>query len=337
VTLFQERLLRWYDYHQRSLPWRAKPGSCPNPYHVWLSEIMLQQTTVATVQDYFSKFIEKWPRLVDLAATDLQEIYHGWQGLGYYSRAHNLHRCAQILMTYHNGQIPSLPAELLQLPGIGPYTSAAIAAIAFDYPILPVDGNIIRVISRLLGLQTALPELKSEVYQWAQHHPPRTRPGDVAQAFMDLGSLVCKPKNPQCHGCPLQDMCIAFKTDQQERIPYKKMKKQKPTRFGRTFICFNQKGEIQLQQRPSTGLLANLYEFPGTPWGGERTEDYSLMQIKHTFTHFHLILTVEVHQREDLVNETCFWVNPNELSKYALPTVMHKVWQLVVKNKEIIP
>ncbi len=328
----QDLLLDWYDHHQRSLPWRAKGEEIPNPYHVWLSEIMLQQTTVATVYDYFVRFVERWPTLKNLAEADLADVYHAWQGLGYYSRAKNLHRCAQLVMSEYQGMLPRRSDELLKLPGIGPYTAAAIAAIAFHELILPVDGNITRVIARVESLTTPLPQLKDVVQKWAEQHPPLRRPGDFAQSLMDLGSNICRPKTPECHRCPLQSICRSFEKGKQTQIPVVGSKKIKPTRYGQVFVCFNQKGQIQLSQRPSKGLLANLYEFPGTPWVEDQRFDEvdpSSYQVKHTFTHFHLLLQVIKRQTEKLLHEGCFWIHPQDLTHYALPTVMAKVWQEV--------
>lgn len=320
-------LMRWYDHNQRQLPWRAQLGDIANPYYVLLSEFMLQQTTVATVKNYFYRFISRWPTLEALAQAPLNDVYYLWQGLGYYSRAQNLHRCAQSLIKDWEGKLPQTPPELASLPGIGPYTSAAIAAIAFNYPVLPVDGNITRVISRLQGSMTPLPQLKSEIQQWAQQNPSHERPGDLAQALMDLGATVCKPRNPLCNECPLTAACLAHQTTMQKHIPIKGPAKTKPTRYGQVFIYFNDQNQIQLRQRPNQGLLANLFEFPTTLW--EEKPNYSQnlsTTIKHTFTHFHLILEVTTSFQSSLEKD-CFWISPQELRNYALPTVMWKVWQ----------
>ena len=196
-------LLAWYDTDQRDLPWRAKPGQMPTPYHVWLSEIMLQQTVVKTVIPYFLKFTQTWPTIFELAKADLEDIRSAWAGLGYYSRAKNLHKCAQIIVEKYQGKFPIFAEELETLPGIGPYTAAAIAAIAFDETATPVDGNIERVVARLFAIEDPLPGVKPKLKQLAASLTPPRRAGDFAQAQMDLGATICSPKNPSCLLCPL--------------------------------------------------------------------------------------------------------------------------------------
>jgi A/G-specific adenine glycosylase len=331
VIHFAESILRWYDQYQRLLPWRALPGKSANPYHVLLSEIMLQQTTVATVKDYFYRFTTQWPTVESLARADLHQIYHVWQGLGYYSRARNLHLCAQLLVKEYGGKIPEDPHKLIKLPGIGPYTSAAVAAIAFNQPSIPVDGNIIRVIARYHGIMTPLPQLKGEIEQWAHQQVVPKRSGDFAQALMDLGAMICRPHNPLCLDCPVHGTCQIYQNGDPKQIPAKATKKPKPIKMGTVFVYSNEKGQVQLRQRPKKGLLANLYEFPGTTWEVAqplRINEAVLSNnfIKHTFTHFHLYLIVTTRVQPHLVDETCFWVWPDELSHYALPTLMKKVW-----------
>lgn len=338
---FETSLLEWYDTSHRQLPWRANPGKMPNPYHVLLSEVMLQQTTVATVIDYFHQFIQKWPTLDDFAKASQDEIYHAWQGLGYYSRARNLLRCAQILVEKYQSKLPQDPETLLLLPGIGPYTAAAIAAIAYNYPIVPVDGNIIRVFSRVLHLSTEFPQLQQEVREIVKGFVPQSRSGDFAQALMDLGATVCKPQKPLCNQCPIQSRCQVAGTEIAGSLPRKKMRAAKPILYGITFWYTDEDGKIWLRRRPGKGLLANLMEFPGTEWRKKpydvETEIYSHLQseqwailpkqVVHTFTHFQLRLTVVKATGTDRWDGIL--VAPEDLAYYALPTLMKKVAEVV--------
>ncbi|WP_455429145.1 A/G-specific adenine glycosylase [Fodinicurvata halophila] len=221
-------LLAWYDRQARVLPWRAPPGERPQAYHVWLSEIMLQQTTVAAVKPYFEAFLDRWPTVADLAAADQEAVLTAWAGLGYYARARNLHRCAQVISEQHAGVFPQTVAALRELPGIGPYTAAAIAAIAFDQPEAPVDGNIERVISRLFAIETELPQAKPDIQAYMQGLVPRERPGDFAQAMMDLGAGICQPARPRCMLCPLQESCAGRAKGIAESLPRKAAKKENP-------------------------------------------------------------------------------------------------------------
>lgn len=332
-----DSLLQWYDKEHRILPWRALPGQLPNPYFVLLSEIMLQQTTVATVMGYFEKFIKKWPTLDEFSGASLDEVYHAWQGLGYYSRVRNLHKCVQVVKEKYAGQIPADPDTLLSLPGVGPYTAAAIAAIGYNYPIVPVDGNIIRVFSRLLRLETPLPRLQQEVRILVNGYTPSQRSGDFAQALMDLGAIICKPRNPVCEKCPIQYSCKVALTEEVNLFPRKKAKQVIPTLYGVVFWYEAPTGEIWLRRRPEKGLLANLMEFPGLDW---RQEPYKMEEIlansfnaenltilskvvMHTFTHFHLQLTVVKAVGTESIGEIS--VLPEKLGDYALPTLMKKV------------
>lgn len=340
-TLMHQSLLNWYDVSHRHLPWRANPGKPPNPYHVLLSEVMLQQTTVATVIDYFNRFIQKWPTLDDFAATTQDEVYHAWQGLGYYSRARNLHQCAQTLVIKHQSKLPQELETLLLLPGIGPYTAAAIAAIAYDYPVVPVDGNIVRVFSRILHLTTELPQLQQEVRDIVKGFVPQSRRGDFAQALMDLGATICKPQKPLCHQCPIQSHCQVAGTEIAGSLPRKKAKAAKPILYGITFWYTNEDGHVWLRRRPEKGLLANLMEFPGTEWRNHpydvEAEIHSYLQSKqwtilpkqviHTFTHFQLRLTVVKATGTDQWNGIL--VASKDLEHHALPTLMKKVAALV--------
>lgn len=349
--MLQDPLLTWYDRHQRTLPWRATQDQSPNPYHVLLSEVMLQQTTVATVKGYFDHFISRWPRLENLAEAPLEDVYHAWQGLGYYSRAKNLHSCVKEVMGRFQGTLPSSEEDLLTLPGIGPYTASAIAAIAFEQPTVPVDGNIVRVFSRLYAIKTPLPGLKDEIYQFVKKFIPTQRRGDFAQALMDLGATICKPRNPLCLECPMRSFCQAHLKAQRERefredmLPVRAKKKAKPKKSGVVFWYESPQGGIWIRKRPPTGLLANLMEFPGTSWSETplTSEEALLMApisivpwdvlpqtVEHIFTHFHLSLKILKGKGEEKIGD--FACPVDEFQHYAFPTLMKKVIQCIEKS-----
>ena len=326
---FFKALLAWYDTHRRTLPWRALPQEKPNPYHVWLSEIMLQQTTVPTVKSYFETFISKWPTIIHLSNAPLEDILHAWQGLGYYRRAHNLYKCAQHIAHHFNGIFPSSEKDLLDLPGIGPYTAAAIAAIAFDQPAIVIDGNVERVIARFAGLHTPLPALKKEIHAFLESLKTRERPGDFAQAKMDLGSMICKPKSPLCSLCPLNTACVAYKENLQDLLPLKAQKKQKPILYAHAYWYRDQEGRILLEKRPDQGLLAGMVGFPSTPWQQDQSEPTPPGvclpgEVTHTFTHFTLKLKVLIPLKAPLLSSP-LWVTPDQFHTLALPTVMKKI------------
>jgi A/G-specific adenine glycosylase len=350
ATSHVSRLLAWYDRHRRTLPWRAPAGARAEPYVVWLSEIMLQQTTVATVGDYFRRFIERWPTVHALARAPLDEVLSAWAGLGYYARARNLHACAQSVCESHGGQFPSSEAHLLALPGIGPYTAAAIRAIAFDQPASAVDGNVERVIARLFAIKTALPDAKPEIQARAAELVPRQRAGDYAQAMMDLGATVCTPRNPRCVICPLIESCRARQLGLAESLPRRAAKTLKPTRRGLAFVLANRQGAILLRKRPATGLLGGMDEVPSSPWreGQLVIEDalkaapvparWKVLEggVRHTFTHFHLELAVArataTTSRLARLAPGSAWVEIDRLTDRALPTVMRKVISHAVKG-----
>jgi A/G-specific adenine glycosylase len=311
--VFSEKLLAWYDREKRDLPWRRQTK---NPYYTWLSEIMLQQTTVATVIPYFKEFLNKWPTLQDLAAASLDEVLVKWQGLGYYSRARNLHKCAQDLAIH----FPSTEAGLLNLPGIGPYTAAAITSIAFDQKAAAVDGNVIRVISRYLAIPT--PKPAEEVKEKLKALLPEKRCGDFTQALMELGALVCRPKSPLCSSCPLQKDCQAYAFGKVEDFPLMLPKQKLPTRYATAFILRREDGAILLRKRPLQGLLGGMMEVPTTAWSDIRGEGKGPI-VRHTFTHFHF--EVEVRHLADPSEFEGIWVHPRDLKDYALPTVMKKI------------
>lgn len=334
-------LLSWYDNHQRALPWRAQKGETPNHYYVYLSEIMLQQTTVATVKDYFERFIKKWPTLKALADANLDEILVEWQGLGYYSRARNLHAAVKVLKALPC--MPSTPKALKELSGIGDYTAAAIASIAFDYPIVPIDGNIMRVFARLFAISSPMPLLKQEVFVYTSRMAEGMRPGDFAQGLMDLGAMICRPLNPKCTECPLVGMCRAYIEKRVTEFPLLKIKPEKPKRYGIAYVLLHE-GKILLEKRPSKGLLGGMMGVPTTPWESQpfdlkddRFEPEKNLewhegsgQVKHTFTHFHLYLTVKVAVSQKFCEGE--WVFLDNLKSVALPTVMKKVIRQIPKK-----
>ncbi|MCW9032909.1 MAG: A/G-specific adenine glycosylase [Rhodospirillales bacterium] len=339
-------LLTWYDKERRELPWRAAHGETPEPYHVWLSEIMLQQTTVVTVIPYFLRFLEHWPTVEDMAKASQDDILVQWQGLGYYARARNLHKCAQHVANELNGIFPNTEAELLNLPGVGPYTAAAIASIAFDQKATVVDGNVERVMARIYKVEQALPGAKPHLKELAHKLTPNTRPGDYAQALMDLGATVCTPRNPICATCPWQSICQVFKDGTPTDYPKRAPKKKKPTRYGIVFYIENGEGELLLNRRPEKGLLGGMMELPGSDWreeewGKEDVENVAPFEgewkaleakVHHTFTHFHLELTVVRGKAGRNVQTNGLWCPKKELKGQALPTVFKKVIELISKQ-----
>ncbi|MDP2193592.1 MAG: A/G-specific adenine glycosylase [Alphaproteobacteria bacterium] len=326
-----EALLLWYDNHRRVLPWRAGPGQAPNPYHVYLSEVMLQQTTVATVKNYFLRFIAQWPTIHDLAEATLDDVLLNWQGLGYYSRAKNLKNTIDIMA--QENHFPRTYQALLKYPGIGDYTAKAIAAICFDEPVIPIDGNVIRVFSRYFALHTPLPNLKKDILEHTHTLGAGERPGDFAQAIMDLGSMVCTPKNPQCHICPISHGCKSVGTA--TLPPFREPKTRRPTRFGYVYLVQDD-GQILIEKRPQNGLLANLWGFPTSPWQdidpdsvSQHTQDTP--HIKHVFTHFTLYLAIrhiQIQPYEAFIKgDQQKFIDPCDLNHYAFPTLMQKVFQ----------
>ncbi len=343
----RRRLLRWYDRHGRDLPWRYHKSETPDPYRVWLSEIMLQQTTVAAVKGYFDDFTTRWPMVEDLARAELDAVLHAWQGLGYYARARNLHKCARVVVGELGGRFPDTEPALKKLPGIGDYTAAAIAAIGFQKKATPVEANIERVTARLYALADALPKGRAQIKERASALTPKTRPGDFAQAMMDLGASVCAPKAPDCQACPLKSDCLGASLGDPERYPIKAAKARRPVRHGMVFWAVRDDGRVLLRQRPEKGLLGGMTEFPSTDW---RQQTWTLAEarkqapvmarwrrldgvIRHTFTHFHLELTVLTAgvnlKRGRRGPKGALWSRPSQFSDYALPTLMKKVAQHV--------
>ena len=335
-------LLEWYDRHARAMPWRVSPqdraaGIRPDPYRVWLSEIMLQQTTVATVRTYFVNFTEQWPRVEDLARADDAEVMAAWAGLGYYARARNLLKCARIVTADFNGTFPDTYDSLLKLPGIGPYTAAAVAAIAFDRPATVLDGNVERVMARLHRVETPLPKAKPDLMARAQALTPDTRPGDYAQAVMDLGATICTPRAPACGICPWCDDCTARAAGVAPDLPRKIRKAAKPVRVGIVYLAHRNDGAWLLETRPARGLLGGMLGWPGSDWAENVPAHEAPVQadwqdpgidVLHTFTHFHLRLGVRVARVADVVPSRGAWIPRERFRPSDLPTVMRKAHDL---------
>jgi len=344
-------LLDWYDRHARDLPWRIGPatrkrGERPDPYRVWLSEVMLQQTTVATVTPRYERFLDLFPTVEALAAAPVETVLAEWAGLGYYARARNLHKCARTVAGDHGGEFPQTEEGLRDLPGIGAYTAAAIAAIAFDEPAVVMDGNIERVMARLFAVRMPLPDAKPQLREHAASLTPKKRPGDYAQALMDLGATICTPRNPACALCPLRGRCTAQKQGIQADLPHKKKKAAKPTRHGTVFYMTRKSdGAVLLVRRPDKGLLGGMLAFPATDWG-ERAEaeppvktswSKTDQSVRHTFTHFHLEMDVwqtelgdaAVRKAEKATNGQ-WHADP---AQAGLPTVFRKVLDVIRRDK----
>ncbi|WP_370576839.1 A/G-specific adenine glycosylase [Paracoccus sp. PAR01] len=328
-------LLDWYDRHARVLPWRMPPGQGQaDPYRVWLSEVMLQQTTVVAVKSYFERFTQLWPTVQDLAAAPDDQVMAEWAGLGYYARARNLVACARAVAAL--GQFPDTREGLAALPGIGPYTSAAIGAIAFDRPETVVDGNVERVISRLHALEEPLPASKPEIYRLAAAQTPTLRPGDYAQAMMDLGATICTPRSPACGICPVIEFCQARRLGIAAELPRKMPKKAKPQRQGTVWIGFSG-SRVLVETRPDKGLLGGTLAFPSAGWDGSdlpppAVADWQeLGLVRHVFTHFALDLTVMTAELT-LPPERGRLVPLGEFSATALPGLMRKAWALARPN-----
>ena len=345
-----QSLLAWYDREARDLPWRVHPGRHgnrrPNAYRVWLSEIMLQQTTVKAVIPYYANFLKRWPTVSRLAQASLDDVLAAWAGLGYYSRARNLHRCAQVVATEHGGKFPRTEAELRALPGIGPYTAAAIASIAFGAHATPVDGNIERVTTRLFALTEPLPSAKPMIKKLAASITPAERAGDYAQALMDLGATICTPKRPSCLVCPIQTDCLARAEGIEAQLPLKGAKPERPVRVGLAFVALREDGYVLLRKRPESGLLGGMLEVPSTEWIDTLPPINEALRaapvradwwatpglVVHVFTHFRLEMSVyrAIVPAEATLTfwadpQRCEWVARRDLDRVALPTVMRKI------------
>jgi A/G-specific adenine glycosylase len=329
-------LLRWYDRHRRSMPWRALPGQVPDPYHVWLSEIMLQQTTVAAVGPYFRRFLDRFPTVQALAAAPVEAVMEAWAGLGYYARARNLHACAQVVAA--QGSFPSDLAGLRALPGVGAYTAAAVASIAFGVPVVPVDGNVERVAARVFAIDAPLPGARSQIAAAALRlgadPDAAARPADYTQALFDLGATICTPRTPACALCPWRDPCLGRAGGDPGRLPVKTPKRLRPIRYGAVFWMTDPAGQVLLRRRPARGLLGGMLELPGTDWtpappgrpmaAAPQAADWRHCgQAVHGFTHFELRLDVYGAQVERIDAEGL--LHPSDtLADTALPTVMRR-------------
>jgi len=347
TSAFSRGLLDWYRAHARSMPWRVTPvdhaqGMRADPYRVWLSEVMLQQTQVATVKDYFQKFVTLWPSIHDLAAAELEDVLKAWAGLGYYSRARNLKKCADLVVLEHNGRFPERYDQLMKLPGIGDYTAAAIVSIAFDQPVPVIDGNVERVISRYYRIEETFPRAKPRVREFVTDLLDSDLPGEFAQGTMDLGATICTPRNPVCSLCPVNAGCSGFAHGDQDTYPRKEPKKAKPTRKGAAFVMMNAAGNVFLCKRSEKGLLGGMTQVPTTQWSASKdgatgsaaapviAQWIAIGIAKHTFTHFHLEL--EVWQADNISDTDLegWWCPPDMLKEEALPKVMLKALALVV-------
>ena len=335
-------LLAWYDCHAREMPWRIGPadramGVLPDPYRVWLSEVMLQQTTVAAVRDYFIRFTTRWPTVESLAAAPDEQVMGEWAGLGYYARARNLLKCARVVAREYGGKFPGTYDALLKLPGIGPYTAAAISAIAFDQPETVLDGNVERVMARLYDIHDPLPGSKPLLKEKAAALTPEIRPGDYAQAVMDLGATICTPKSAACGICPVRDPCQARLAGTYSELPRKSPKKPKPTRLGHVYIARRGDGAMLMERRPDKGLLGGMLGWPGSEWSENphKTPPYPADwkelpgEVRHTFTHFHLILRIwSADLPANVAPDTLVILDKHEFRPSDLPTVMRKAYDL---------
>jgi A/G-specific adenine glycosylase len=344
-----ERLLAWYDRCRRDLPWRAPPGAAPDPYRVWLSEIMLQQTRTETVARYYARFLARFPDVARLARAKLSDVLKAWAGLGYYARARNLHACARVVVARHGGAFPAGEEALRALPGIGAYTAAAIAAIAFGRKAAPVDGNVERVIARRYAIETPLPAAKAELKRRAAALAPAHRAGDFAQAMMDLGATICTPKRPSCSLCPWNDRCEAHRCGEPETFPRRVPKAEGALRRGAAFVVLRADGAILLRDRPPRGLLGGMTEVPTTEWSADFDRGQALRNapqlsslpqmegkirwrrlpglVRHVFTHFPLELEVYVAQvpKGTRAPQGARFVKLLRLVDEALPSLMRKV------------
>lgn len=342
---FRIKILAWYDKHRRALPWRALKGQKPNPYYVWLSEVMLQQTTVVTVGPYFHRFIEKWPTVNDLASANIEDVMHEWAGLGYYARARNLYKCAQIISTEHKGIFPDSQENLIKLPGIGEYSSNSIAAIAYNKPANVVDGNVERVMARYFAITQPLPDSKKHLKElagaisWGE----TKRSGDYAQALMDLGATICTPKSPKCMLCPLNDNCEGRVQGIADTLPAKKAKKDKPQKYGHVYWITREDGAVLFERRDDKQMLGGMLGLITSDWATDKDIKHQSalsikeskntgLLIKHSFTHFDLhleIITAHLKSTQKPENSHV-WIIPSKLDKIGLPTLFKKAVKLMI-------
>jgi A/G-specific adenine glycosylase len=345
------RLLAWWDVRRRALPWRAEPGETPDPYVVWLSEILLQQTTVAAATPYFNRFIARWPRVDDLAAAPIEDVMQTFAGLGYYSRARNMHACAREIAG-RGGVFPDDEASLRKLPGVGAYTAAAIAAIAFNRWASPVDGNIARIVARLRALSKPIAQSRNEIAAATRALTPEDRPGDFAQALMDLGATICTPRSPDCGACPLNANCAAFASGDPETFPRRALKAPRPLRKGVAFFLQRADGAILMRTRPPKGLLGGMVELPSVGWTTDFDPDAAIAQapfraawrrlpghVEQAFTHFTLQLSIYAARANSgrVASGDCYWVAETDLETVALSGVMAKAVAHARRRDEAAP
>ena len=342
IQQFRKQLLLWYDKNRRELPWRAKPGMTPDPYHVWLSEIMLQQTTVQAVIPYFIRFLSLWPDVFALSQAPIEKVMKEWAGLGYYARARNLYACAQVIVRDFNGRFPESQNELLELPGIGDYTSAAIMAIAFNKNATVVDGNVERVMARYFAVEDPLPKSKHSLKKRASLFFDNfsERPGDLAQGLMDLGATICIPKSPRCGLCPIAKNCQGLATGQPELYPHKIRGKTKPKKSGDVYWIENAHGQVLVHRRPEKGILGGMPGFPTSEWidhGAGKVLSFLTpksskdihgkpVSIYHSFTHFDLELrlkTAKIKKSEKQL-DSYFWADAKDLAELGFPSLFAK-------------
>lgn len=345
VSAFRKALLKWYGRHHRPMPWRAPPGGRPDPYHEWLSEIMLQQTTVVTVRPYFEKFIKKWPTVKALAQAPQDEVLKEWAGLGYYARARNLHKCATVVANDYKGRFPQEIDELETLPGIGEYTANAIAAIAFDKPACVVDGNVERVVSRLFLITTPLPEGKKPIKEKmrALTDGRTDSPGDFAQGMMELGATICTPRSPKCGLCPVESFCAAREKGVQETLPARAAKKAKPKKYGYVYwVERKTDGAVLFERRDEKGMLGGMSGLPTSVWTPDLTEKDHIpgltpaetaekARVLHSFTHFDLELRlVRARLKNDRIpGDNRFWIASQDMEGLGLPTLFRKAVKIM--------
>ncbi len=337
ATSLSQKLLHWYDQHRRHLPWRAEPGAAADPYRVLVSELMLQQTTVATVTGRFEPFLSRFPDIESLANADESDVLHAWQGLGYYRRARALHAAARDVMSKHQGRLPETAEALRDLPGIGDYTAKAVAAIAFGQPVLPIDGNGVRVLARIFAIETPLPKAANDVRALATAFEPTERPADLAQAVMDLGATICRPQKPLCEVCPWQDECQGRRAGCAESLPKRARKAKRPVRQGVAFLLTRSDGAILFRKRPPRGLLGGLHELPTSTWlPAPLDRDAAIAEapaqlnwrfheqpVRHVFTHF--TLELDLAEAETQHPPEGLWQSCTALEQLALPTLVKKL------------
>jgi A/G-specific adenine glycosylase len=337
-------LLAWYDANARVLPWRAPPGSpAPDPYRVWLSEVMLQQTQVASVIPYFEKFTARWPDFASLAAVEDADLMSAWAGLGYYARARNLLAAARAVAGEHGGQLPGSEAELRTLPGFGAYTAAAVAAIAFGQRAVVVDGNVERVVARLFAVADPLPRAKPRIRDLTDSITPDARAGDFAQAMMDLGATLCTPRSPKCLLCPLADQCDARAMGTPDAFPVKAAKKARPVRHA-TFFWIERDGQVLLVRRPDKGLLGGMRALPTGPWTDSPpglseapfAADWTLRNatVRHVFTHFELVVALATATNGSHIGVAeGEWWPVADLESAGLPTLFAKAVKAIGRSE----